>query len=510
MGTTYQDQHGQESSKEPASDSTAKSALQLRLASLMSRRAQSRDVQRALGRGQPSDGLDVHRTAQAGLQGSGGALPFGAQIQASFGRHDISGIRAHVGGPAEQAARDLGAEAYATGDAVAFAGAPCLHTAAHEAAHVVQQRGGVQLRGGIGAPGDRYEQHADAVADLVVAGRSAEALLDDFAGSGPSAGAVQSRAVQLDPRDEARDQHDKRNEDTPDSEPHSVYAAYAEHDGERPEIAHDHGFLDDGNGNIDESRRRDPTISDHLARLKWIAKLEAAEALRPDLVDGTSAYRHFLFGNGRQRTIDYQRFIDGDSSGARVWQSVLEDARYAAIDHHDRLIGDTPRAGTWTFQLRTDRVGVGNDGRYPYPATENWQKAIGGHSIWTEMTVTVEMEALTPASTETPGEAEGEAEPAVDYVRRFEVNLTLHMEDMYNFNPGQEDIASGIPDDDNGRFEITGLGHEYLHVARLERGFSFETDLAQAVRAPGVEGLEVDRGGSSGPPDDSRGRSTAR
>jgi hypothetical protein len=49
---------------------------------------------------------------------------------------------------------------------------------------VVQQRGGVQLAGGVGAEGDPYEQHADAVADLVVQGKSAESLLDQHAGPG--------------------------------------------------------------------------------------------------------------------------------------------------------------------------------------------------------------------------------------------------------------------------------------------------------------------------------------
>jgi hypothetical protein len=68
------------------------------------------------------------------------------------------------------------------GDQVAFRGTPDLFTAAHEAAHVVQQRGGVQLRGGVGQAGDRYEQHADAVAHAVVRGESAEALLDAHAG----------------------------------------------------------------------------------------------------------------------------------------------------------------------------------------------------------------------------------------------------------------------------------------------------------------------------------------
>jgi hypothetical protein len=80
------------------------------------------------------------------------------------------------------------------GNDVAFGEAPDLHTAAHEAAHVVQQRGGVQLKGGVGKDGDHYEQHADAVADAVVAGRSAEGLLTQVAS--PAAAKAPTEAVQ--------------------------------------------------------------------------------------------------------------------------------------------------------------------------------------------------------------------------------------------------------------------------------------------------------------------------
>jgi hypothetical protein len=75
-----------------------------------------------------------------------------------------------VGGPAVQATEGMGARAYATGNHVAFGTTPELHTAAHEAAHVVQQRAGVQLYGGVGRSGDAYERHADAVADLAPGG----------------------------------------------------------------------------------------------------------------------------------------------------------------------------------------------------------------------------------------------------------------------------------------------------------------------------------------------------
>ncbi len=132
--------------------------------------------------------------AGAGVHGAGAAMPHGSRIQALFGKHDISGISAHVGGGAAVAAHSLGAKAYATGNRIAFAESPDLHTAAHEAAHVVQQRGGVSLQGGMGTAGDPYERHADAVADEVVAGRSAEGLLDRAA-SGATSGSVQRREV---------------------------------------------------------------------------------------------------------------------------------------------------------------------------------------------------------------------------------------------------------------------------------------------------------------------------
>jgi len=151
----------------------------------------------------PAEG-DVVKAAQAGTSGSGGPLPFGAQIQKSFGSHDIGGVKAHTGPTASAAAKDMGAKAFATGNDVAFAGTPDLHTAAHEAAHVVQQRAGVNLKGNVGQAGDRYEKHADLVADAVVAGRSAEPLLNTVSGGGAPSTGVQRQVVQMDGDDEER------------------------------------------------------------------------------------------------------------------------------------------------------------------------------------------------------------------------------------------------------------------------------------------------------------------
>jgi hypothetical protein len=160
-----------------------------------------------LQRSADEDAQYVHEAAARGISGNASALPFMQQIQRSFGRYDVSGVRSFVGGEAATASEAMGAEAYATGDSVAFKDSPDLHTAAHEAAHIVQQRGGVQLKDGVGRKGDDYEQHADAVADLVVQGLSAEALLDQKSGQQGEqreggAGLQRKSAVQRDTGDD--------------------------------------------------------------------------------------------------------------------------------------------------------------------------------------------------------------------------------------------------------------------------------------------------------------------
>jgi hypothetical protein len=122
------------------------------------------------------DDAEVRHHAAHGVMGPWEALPHRATIETLFGR-DLSHVRAHVGGAAAESARAIGAEAYATGNSVAFSRPPSLHTAAHEAAHVVQQAAGVRLLGGVGRAGDEYERNADAVADRVVAGASVADLL---------------------------------------------------------------------------------------------------------------------------------------------------------------------------------------------------------------------------------------------------------------------------------------------------------------------------------------------
>ena len=145
----------------------------------------------------------VHAAADRGIAAPSSSMPHADAIQQSFGRHDISHVQAHVGGGAAEACNDMGATAFASGSHVAFAKSPDLHTAAHEAAHVVQQAKGVNLYGGVGAAGDAYEKHADHVADTVVSGKSAEGLLsagpfgaEPAEGWGPSVRSISAPTVQ--------------------------------------------------------------------------------------------------------------------------------------------------------------------------------------------------------------------------------------------------------------------------------------------------------------------------
>lgn len=101
---------------------------------------------------------DTRSIAQRGVAGGGAALPHAERIQRAFGAHDLGGVRAHMGEQAAAASGAMGAEAYTHGDDIALGRGSDLHTVAHEAAHVVQQRQGVSIAGGVGQAGDAYER----------------------------------------------------------------------------------------------------------------------------------------------------------------------------------------------------------------------------------------------------------------------------------------------------------------------------------------------------------------
>jgi hypothetical protein len=244
----------------------------------------------------------------------------------------------------------------------------------------------------------------------------------------------------------------------------------------RPAIRHDNGFLD-------RFARRQPTIADRAKYAKWATLLEAAEAAQSipliphnDLPDALAAYRHFLYGKGADRTFSYERY--GDASGKTTFDNAVLDLRRGVEDLAAGLgVGAEP-----SFSVTGGPIPCGSSDPdlgdlFPYPATENWQKALGSHVIWLS----------------------GSARFSTLAGRRIYVmSMVLHAEDRYNFNPGAQDIKTGIPDAANGVFEVTGLAQQYMNHATLNRMLRWS---GETVVSPSVSRIAARRDRK---PDDNR------
>jgi outer membrane protein OmpA-like peptidoglycan-associated protein len=105
----------------------------------------------------------------------------------------------------------------------------------------------------------------------------------------------------------------------------------------RPNIKHDHGFLDDGKGNIDNSKKQSPTDRDRDHKEVWKFLLGNSIQRRPELKDANDAYKHFLVdNNGAQFTVRYDGFLKEDTTGQTVLKSAIDDTRTGVLDVFDK------------------------------------------------------------------------------------------------------------------------------------------------------------------------------
>lgn len=132
----------------------------------------------------------THEAAARGMSGMGQQIPFLPEMEEAFGT-DLGGVTAHTGPEAQEANQEMGSAGYASDGQVAFDSAnPTKEVVAEEVTHVLQQRHGVQLEGGVGKPGDPYEQEAGGVAKRVARGEKVHEIGQKYAG-GSASGAVQ-------------------------------------------------------------------------------------------------------------------------------------------------------------------------------------------------------------------------------------------------------------------------------------------------------------------------------
>lgn len=171
-----------------------------------------------------------------------------------------------------------------------------------------------------------------------------------------------------------------------------------------------------------------PTWRDRVDYAAWRAKAEAARLLGMD--DATDMYLHYLDNSGEPKTFDMHEAYQEDSGMRNSINYEVASAALAA----DRLATDD---GSWRI-TGEPRLNV------EYPTTTNWQRTVGGYQQVTRATITRTGDEIT-------------------------MNVKVEGFDYYNFNQGQSDIASGTPDNANGRFTTVGLAKPFHSSGVFER-----------------------------------------
>lgn len=175
------------------------------------------------------------------------------------------------------------------------------------------------------------------------------------------------------------------------------------------------------------------TLDDKKNRALWEAKLKGAQALG-HLPDGTAVYSHYLYGEGKDYIVDFEKGYRQDESIKKVVDREILSMQRAAEEYY-QLTGQTD------FSLSSSATGIADS---EYPVTENWQKTLGGFQTWTSADISVKN-------------------------GQVEMVINVNVIDRYNFNKKQQDIATGTPDEVNGRFESLGWAHSFDVSGELGR-----------------------------------------
>lgn len=150
----------------------------------------NRAVQRLLAQRSGDGAFDLDDdTAQRINRQRGGGQPLDSAVQTQLGAamgQDFSSVHVHTSPESHALNQQLGAKAFTTGQDIYFReGAYAPHTnsgqelIAHELTHVVQQGSGAVGSAGrmkVNAPGDQFEQEADAVAKTVASSDATPAV----------------------------------------------------------------------------------------------------------------------------------------------------------------------------------------------------------------------------------------------------------------------------------------------------------------------------------------------
>lgn len=206
------------------------------------------------------------------------------------------------------------------------------------------------------------------------------------------------------------------------------------------------------------------TMGDYWSWMKWGTEEGGAELSRPDLKDATAAYAHYRANTGTDFTVDYEAAYKEDRGVADAVNGEISDAQQFAEQEYDG-------SGSSSFHMSGGAELAG-------AKTEDWQKTLGTHNVWSDADVTVHGDKAT-------------------------MNITVHADDEYNFDKGANDLATGTPDDVNGRFAQLGWAHEFHTEGALTRTVTWDIGHAAGTTqtAPSSSGTDqpIQYGGSTSP-----------
>lgn len=166
--------------------------------------------------------------------------------------------------------------------------------------------------------------------------------------------------------------------------------------------------------------------------VKWNLGIDYVRKEFPDLYDASEAYTHYLDGTGTDLFINYEKAYKKDT----IIRGYIDDEIFSAQVDVETLYS---AYGINNFNI------TGKVIRIPNGSSENWQKTLGSHYSW------------------------GSATVSIDDNSKATMVITIHAADRYNFNKGATDIATGIPDNVNGRFAELGWAKSFMTYGEITR-----------------------------------------
>lgn len=197
----------------------------------------------------------------------------------------------------------------------------------------------------------------------------------------------------------------------------------------------------------------EPSPEDHDAWKAWGYKEKLAH-LHPGLQDAADFYSHYRDNTGLPKEFDYEEAYSDDDNVRQLVDNEIARTQQGV----DQLIAS---GASGEFSVTGDAHATSADNLYPN--TENWQKTIGAYQQWSSGDVKVVGDQAT-------------------------MTVTVHAEDYYNFNSGDEDIASGAPDDDNGRFTELGWAKPFESHGQVTRVVTWTVGDPSSVKVAEPEG----------------------